>query len=83
MLAHNPYFSKNHYRKVVDVEVNSGHLPAEMHDTMLETAYAFAQSNTDENGFNKATNMTRFFRRHTQLSPRQFRLLCRQNELNG
>ena len=30
-------------------------------------------------GFNEATNMTKFFRRHTELTPSEFRELCRQN----
>ncbi|MGF1758789.1 AraC family transcriptional regulator [Photobacterium sagamiensis] len=30
-------------------------------------------------GFNEATNMTKFFRRHTELTPKEFRELCRHN----
>lgn len=52
LLAYNPKYTKDDYRKVVDVEVSSGHLPAEMYDNMLNGAYNFAQANTDENGFN-------------------------------
>lgn len=52
LFAHNPYFTKDDYKKVVDAEVTSGHLPADMFDTMLNGAFAFAESNTDETGFN-------------------------------
>ncbi|WP_394131332.1 NAD(P)H-dependent oxidoreductase [Shewanella maritima] len=52
LFAHNPNFTKDDYRKVVDVEVSSGHLPAEMYDNMLNGGFTFAEANTDENGFN-------------------------------
>lgn len=52
MFAHNPKFTKDDYRKVVDVEVSSGHLPAEMYDNMLNGAFGFVDLNTDENGYN-------------------------------
>ncbi|WP_394167262.1 nitroreductase family protein [Photobacterium piscicola] len=52
LFAHNPYYTKDDYRKVVDVEVSSGHLAAENYDNMLNGAYGFAESNTDETGFN-------------------------------
>ncbi len=52
LLAYNPKFTKEDYRKVADVEVSSGHLPAERYDGFLNGAYTFAESNTDENGFN-------------------------------
>ncbi|WP_297482818.1 nitroreductase family protein [uncultured Photobacterium sp.] len=52
LFAHNPFYTKDDYRKVVDAEVSSGHLAAENYDNMLNGAYGFAESNTDENGFN-------------------------------
>ncbi|GDY25035.1 MULTISPECIES: NAD(P)H-dependent oxidoreductase [unclassified Agarivorans] len=52
LFAHNPHFSKDDYRKVVDAEVSSGHLPAEMYDNMLNGAFGFVEANTDESGFN-------------------------------
>lgn len=52
LLAHNPNYTKEHYKKVVDAEVSSGHLPSDMYDHMLNAAYAFAEFNTDEHGFN-------------------------------
>ncbi|MGC9493617.1 nitroreductase family protein [Vibrio genomosp. F10] len=52
LFAHNPKFDKEQYRKVVDVEVSSGHLPAERYNDMLEGAFFFAEMNTDEQGFN-------------------------------
>ncbi|MCG7588356.1 NAD(P)H-dependent oxidoreductase [Photobacterium sp. OFAV2-7] len=52
LFAHNPRFTKDNYKKVVDVEVTSGHLPADMYDNMLHGGFTFAESNTDENGFN-------------------------------
>lgn len=51
LFAHNPYFTEDDFRKRVDAEVSSGHLPAEMYDAFMG-AYAFAAANTDENGFN-------------------------------
>lgn len=52
LFAHNPKFTKDDYRKVVDVEVSSGHLPAEMYDNMLNGAFGFAEAQTNEIGFN-------------------------------
>lgn len=52
LFAYNPKFTKNDYRKVVDVEVSSGHLPAEMYDNMLNGAFGFAEAQTNELGFN-------------------------------
>lgn len=52
LFAHNPNFTKDDYRKVVDVEVSSGHLPADMYDAMLNGGFSFAEANTDETGFN-------------------------------
>ncbi|AZG72142.1 nitroreductase family protein [Shewanella livingstonensis] len=52
LFAFNPNFTKEQYKKVVDVEVSSGHLPAEMFDNMLNGGFTFAEVNTDENGFN-------------------------------
>ncbi|GAD90305.1 nitroreductase [Vibrio halioticoli NBRC 102217] len=52
LFAHNPKYTKDDYRKVVDVEVSSGHLPADMYDNMLNGAFGFVDLNTDETGFN-------------------------------
>ncbi|GAM67914.1 oxygen-insensitive NAD(P)H nitroreductase [Vibrio sp. JCM 19236] len=52
LFAHNPKFTKDDYRKVVDVEVSSGHLPAEMYDNMLNGAFGFAEAQTNQDGFN-------------------------------
>lgn len=51
LFAHDPKFTKQKFTKRVDAEVSSGHLPADMYDTFMG-AYAFAEANTDENGFN-------------------------------
>ncbi len=51
LFAYDPYFTKEKFRKRVDVEVSSGHLPADMYD-MFMGAYAFAEQNTDEQGYN-------------------------------
>ncbi|WP_372880766.1 NAD(P)H-dependent oxidoreductase [Psychromonas sp.] len=51
LFAYDPKFTKDKFRKRVDAEVSSGHLPAEMYDTFMG-AYAFADANTDQNGFN-------------------------------
>ncbi|NLS11972.1 NAD(P)H-dependent oxidoreductase [Vibrio sp. SM6] len=51
LLAYDPKFTKEKFAKRVDAEVSSGHLPADMYD-MFMGAYAFAQANTDETGFN-------------------------------
>ncbi|MPW36403.1 NAD(P)H-dependent oxidoreductase [Vibrio sp. B1Z05] len=52
LFAHNPKYTKDDYRKVVDVEVSSGHLPVDMYDNMLNGAFGFVDLNTDETGFN-------------------------------
>ncbi|QFU01982.1 Major NAD(P)H-flavin oxidoreductase [Halomonas sp. THAF5a] len=51
LLAHDPRFTRDKFRKRVDAEVSSGHLPADMYDNFMG-AYAFADSNTDEHGNN-------------------------------
>jgi nitroreductase/dihydropteridine reductase len=51
LLAYDPKFTKEKFAKRVDAEVTSGHLPADMYD-MFMGAYAFAEANTDENGYN-------------------------------
>ncbi|MGB2079346.1 MAG: NAD(P)H-dependent oxidoreductase [Vibrio sp.] len=51
LLAYDPTFTKEKFAKRVDAEVTSGHLPAEMYENFMG-AYAFADANTDENGFN-------------------------------
>ncbi|WP_245959163.1 nitroreductase family protein [Marinomonas pollencensis] len=51
LLAYDPAFTKDKFRKRVDAEVSSGHLPAEMYDSFMG-AYAFAEMNTDEHGNN-------------------------------
>ena len=52
LLAHNPKYTKEQYKKVVDTEISSGHLPPEKYDYMLDYAYGFAEANTDEHGLN-------------------------------
>ncbi|WP_245673325.1 helix-turn-helix domain-containing protein [Endozoicomonas ascidiicola] len=69
---------------------NTGHTVKELLDNRLlvelKRLLAFSHYTiTDisvKMGFNEATNMTKFFRRHTQLSPKAFRAVCRQNEIN-
>ncbi|USD67807.1 NAD(P)H-dependent oxidoreductase [Vibrio sp. SCSIO 43136] len=51
LFAFDPKFTKEKFSKRVDAEVTSGHLPADMYDAFMG-AYAFAEFNTDENGFN-------------------------------
>ncbi|WP_017445535.1 nitroreductase family protein [Gayadomonas joobiniege] len=51
LLAYDPYFSLEKFKKRVDAEVSSGHLPADKYDAFLG-AYAFAKANTDKQGFN-------------------------------
>lgn len=51
LLAYDPNFTKEKFTKRVDAEVNSGHLPADMRDAFMG-AYAFADANTDETGYN-------------------------------
>lgn len=51
LFAYDPNFTKEKFAKRVDAEVTSGHLPADMYD-MFMGAYAFAEMNTDETGFN-------------------------------
>lgn len=51
LLAYDPKFTKEKFVKRVDVEVSSGHLPAQLRESFMG-AYAFAEMNTDENGYN-------------------------------
>lgn len=51
LFAYDPKFTKEKFSKRVDAEVNSGHLPAENYDNFMG-AYAFAELNTDEEGYN-------------------------------
>ncbi|GAL02632.1 NAD(P)H-dependent oxidoreductase [Photobacterium aphoticum] len=51
LFAYDPNFTKEKFAKRVDAEVTSGHLPADMYD-MFMGAYAFAEANTDDKGFN-------------------------------
>ena len=50
LFAHNPNFTKDDYRKVVDVELSSGHLPADMYDAMLNGGVGLFQANTKNGG---------------------------------
>lgn len=52
LFAYNPFYTKDDYRKVVDQEVLSGHLPKEKYNDLLNGAYGFAELNTDDTGFN-------------------------------
>ncbi|CAH0530408.1 nitroreductase family protein [Vibrio hippocampi] len=52
LFAYDPKFTKERYGHCVDIEVESGHLPADMYDNMLNGGYSFAELNTDEDGFN-------------------------------
>lgn len=51
LFAYDPKFTREKYRRRVDAEVSSGHLPADMYD-MFMGAYAFAEANTDKDGYN-------------------------------
>ncbi|WP_260262039.1 NAD(P)H-dependent oxidoreductase [Vibrio intestinalis] len=51
LFAYDPKLTKEKFAKRVDAEVSSGHLPADMYD-MFMGAYAFAEANTDETGYN-------------------------------
>jgi len=53
LFAYDPTFTKEKFVKRVDAEVASGHLPEAMRDSFMG-AYAFAEANTDENGYNGA-----------------------------
>jgi nitroreductase/dihydropteridine reductase len=52
LFAYNPRFTKEQYTKVVDAEVSSGHLPADMYEDMLKKGMFFADMNTDSTGYN-------------------------------
>ncbi|UJF17357.1 nitroreductase family protein [Vibrio sp. SS-MA-C1-2] len=52
LFAYDPLFTKEKYKHRADIEVSSGHLPAERYDGFIEGAYSFAELNTDEKGFN-------------------------------
>lgn len=52
LFAHNPKYTKANFQKVLDIEVSSGHLPAEMEENMMKGGFGFVDLNTDESGFN-------------------------------
>ena len=52
LFAYNPRFTKAQYRKSVDAEVSSGHLPAEKYDEMLNKGSYFIELHADETGYN-------------------------------
>ncbi|GAU09429.1 nitroreductase family protein [Desulfoplanes formicivorans] len=52
LFAYNPCFTRENYKRVVDVEVASGHLPADKYDEMMDKGFFFAQMNMDETGCN-------------------------------
>lgn len=52
LFAYNPRYTTEQYKKVVDVEVSSGHLPADRYEDMLNKGFFFAEMNSDESGFN-------------------------------
>jgi nitroreductase/dihydropteridine reductase len=52
LFAYNPKFTKEQYAHCVDVEVESGHLPEDMYDNMLNGGFSFAEVNTDDEGYN-------------------------------
>lgn len=51
IFAHKKHFTKEDYKRRVDIEVASGHLPAERHGDMMG-AIVFAEMMADENGCN-------------------------------
>lgn len=51
LFAHNPFYKKEDFEKRAKVEVSSGHIPAENYE-MFMGAFAFAQMNTNEEGYN-------------------------------
>ncbi len=52
LFAYHPRFTREEYAKVVDVEVSSGHLPAEKYDEMMDKGMFFAELHADEAGRN-------------------------------
>ncbi|WP_067516440.1 helix-turn-helix domain-containing protein [Endozoicomonas ascidiicola] len=68
---------------------NTGHTVKELLDNRLlvelKRQLAFSHDSiadiSQKSGFDEATNMAKFFRRHTQLTPRQFRMVCRMSEV--
>lgn len=52
LFAYNPRFTVENYKKSVDAEVRSGHLPADKYDEMIGKGMFFTELNTDETGFN-------------------------------
>lgn len=52
LFAHNPRFTVEQYKKRVDAEVSSGHLPIEKYDEMVGKGSFFIELNTDATGSN-------------------------------
>jgi len=51
LFAHNPTYTREDYEQVIDTHILDGRLPAEKKDSAFGS-YAFAELNTDEQGFN-------------------------------
>lgn len=52
LFAHNPRYTKEQYKKVVEAEISSGHLPAVKAEEMMGKGLFFAEKNADEAGNN-------------------------------
>ncbi len=52
LFAYNPRFTVEQYKKSVDAEVSSGHLPAEKYDEMIGKGAFFIETNADDKGIN-------------------------------
>ena len=52
LFAYNPRFTVEQYKRSVDAEVSSGHLPAEKYDEMVGKGAFFIEKNAGDNGIN-------------------------------
>lgn len=52
LFAHNPQFTREDYQQVIEAEMRSGRLSAEMRETRFNIGMFFVDLNTDETGYN-------------------------------
>lgn len=52
LFANKTHFSRDDFKKRLDVEVAKGRLPKDQYDQLFDRIFAFAEMNMDENGYN-------------------------------
>jgi nitroreductase/dihydropteridine reductase len=53
LFAHNPFYKRDDYKKILDVNIELGRLKQEAYEATLNSAFHFAELHSDENGCNQ------------------------------